>query len=179
MARLSYDLLAQAQILARREPRRPKQATLRRSISTCYYAIFHFLIEEATFLLVGAGHGDSQLRQFAARSFVHGKMKSLCKEFVKGNAQSIHELLRPFWTPMSVANATGMRLVAQTFIDLQDARHDADYNVSVTFSRHEALNAVARAENAFNAWRRLRSSNRELCRFFAIALSLWPSLSSR
>ena len=42
MARISHDLLAQARILATREPRRPKQATLRRSVSTCYYALFTF-----------------------------------------------------------------------------------------------------------------------------------------
>lgn len=35
------DLLEQAVHLARREPGRPRQASLRRAISTAYYALFH------------------------------------------------------------------------------------------------------------------------------------------
>lgn len=42
------DLLDQAQHLAQREPKRPKLASLRRSISTAYYALVHLLIAEAT-----------------------------------------------------------------------------------------------------------------------------------
>jgi hypothetical protein len=61
MARLSLDLLAQARVLARREPRRPKQASLRRSISASYYAPFHFLGEEATKLTVGTAHNRTEL----------------------------------------------------------------------------------------------------------------------
>lgn len=34
------DLLERAAFLARREPTRPKQASLRRAISTAYYAIY-------------------------------------------------------------------------------------------------------------------------------------------
>jgi hypothetical protein len=37
------DLLEQARHLANREPRRPKQASLRRAVSTAYYALFHLL----------------------------------------------------------------------------------------------------------------------------------------
>jgi hypothetical protein len=88
---------------------------------------------EATLLLVGAAHADIRLRQLAARAFVHGKMKSLCKEFLKTNPQVVHELLSPFWSTFNVVNNQQIRAVAQTFIDLQDERHDADYNVSSCF----------------------------------------------
>jgi uncharacterized protein (UPF0332 family) len=37
------DLLEQALHLANREPKRPKQASLRRAVSTAYYALFHLL----------------------------------------------------------------------------------------------------------------------------------------
>ena len=40
------DLLKQAIQLARNESRKPKQASLRRAVSTAYYALFHFLIYE-------------------------------------------------------------------------------------------------------------------------------------
>lgn len=45
---LANDLLEQAYHLARKEPKRPRQASLRRAISTSYYALFHLLISEAT-----------------------------------------------------------------------------------------------------------------------------------
>ena len=42
------DLLEQAWHLAKREKRKPRQASLRRAVSTAYYALFHHLIHEAT-----------------------------------------------------------------------------------------------------------------------------------
>ena len=41
------DLLAQALSLVHKEPRNPKQASLRRAVSAAYYALFHLLISEA------------------------------------------------------------------------------------------------------------------------------------
>ncbi len=41
------DLLQQAKRLAHLEPKKPKQASLRRAVSTAYYSFFHFLITEA------------------------------------------------------------------------------------------------------------------------------------
>ena len=49
------DLLAQARSLATSDAKKPKQANLRRAISSAYYALFHFLCEEVTKTFVGAG----------------------------------------------------------------------------------------------------------------------------
>jgi uncharacterized protein (UPF0332 family) len=43
---LHNDFLEQARFLAMREARRPKQASLRRAVSTAYYALFHLLASE-------------------------------------------------------------------------------------------------------------------------------------
>jgi uncharacterized protein (UPF0332 family) len=40
------DLLEQALHLAKREKKKPRQASLRRAVSTAYYALFHLLIHE-------------------------------------------------------------------------------------------------------------------------------------
>ena len=40
---LATDLLEQADHLARRERKRPKQASLRRAVSAAYYGLFHLL----------------------------------------------------------------------------------------------------------------------------------------
>lgn len=43
---LPEDLLEQAGHLARRERKRPRQASLRRAVSAAYYALFHLLTSE-------------------------------------------------------------------------------------------------------------------------------------
>jgi len=179
MARVGSDLLAQARMLARREPRRPKQATIRRAVSTAYYGLFHFLIEESTSLLFGTGQRDAAFRQLAARAFVHGKMRSVCAEFIKPDASHVHRLLQPFWVRLHFIQNPQAQLIAQTFIDLQDDRHIADYDLSVSFSRQDALNGVTRAEMAVIAWRQLKVANPDIVRLFAMALILWPSLAGR
>ena len=49
---LPRDLLAQAKLLATKEKSRPKQASLRRSVSAAYYALFHLLVDAAARRLV-------------------------------------------------------------------------------------------------------------------------------
>ena len=43
--------------------------------------------------------------------------------------------------------------VTAAFIDLQQHRHDADYNMGRQFTRIDALNIVSAAERAFVDWR--------------------------
>ncbi len=106
-------------------------------------------------------------------------MKTLCKEFVKLQVQDVHELLRPFWATLPIANNQQLRIVAQTFVDLQQERPTADYDTSVTLSRQDALNAVTRADAAIQNWKQLKAANKPVCRLLALALALWPSLSGR
>jgi uncharacterized protein (UPF0332 family) len=42
------DLLKQAFLLLNKESKNPTQASLRRSVSTAYYALFHLLIHDAS-----------------------------------------------------------------------------------------------------------------------------------
>lgn len=66
---LPTDLLAQARLLATREPKRPKQASLRRAISNAYYALFHLLVDQSCrFLVSGASASRRALREQLARS---------------------------------------------------------------------------------------------------------------
>jgi hypothetical protein len=65
------DLLSQALSLVRKEPRNPKQASLRRAVSTAYYALFHLLISEAA-----ANWNRANLRTALGRAFDHSIMKA-------------------------------------------------------------------------------------------------------
>jgi hypothetical protein len=142
---LEDDLLEQAGHLARRDPTRPKQASLRRAISTAYYALFHLLVREATAALVS----DPGLRSLVPRAFDHAEMKRACRPFAAGDLTAHLKQI----TPVVPAE---LRAVAEAFIDLQQGRHEADYNVATTFRRVDVLGLVQRAEAAFRSWQSVR-----------------------
>ena len=158
---LPSDLLEQAQHLSRRERRRPRQASLRRAISTAYYALFHLLIDEAITALVSR----PELRTRFARAFDHGDMKSASRAFVNARPAQLAALTG------GVAVPQGIQDVAAAFVELQEARHEADYNVNRSFTRLESTNLVARAAQAFVTWRAIRSD--PTARMYLAALLLW------
>ena len=46
--------------------------------------------------------------------------------------------------------------MATAFFDLQQLRHEADYDLSRRFTRQEVLSLVADAERAFDDWKKVR-----------------------
>jgi len=135
------DLLEQAYHLARRERNKPKQASLRRAISTAYYALFNLLIREAS----SNWKNDAQ-RMRLARSFEHGKMKKVSDAVVhlkfSGHDRQI---------------VAGLKNVADAFASLQEARHGADYDGARKWSRTEVLGIVKQADTAFGTWREIQN----------------------
>ena len=149
---LPRDLLLQARLLATKEKRRPRQASLRRSVSACYYALFHLLVDAATRRLVSGGERQA-LRNCLGRAFDHGVMKRVARQFADRN-------LSPKLNP----GLNGLPLqeeivrVADTFVDLQQYRHEADYDMERRFTRVEVLNIVGEAERALVDWHAVRQS---------------------
>jgi uncharacterized protein (UPF0332 family) len=159
---LHSDLLAQAQHLLGREPRRPKQASLRRAVSAGYYALFHMLIDEAAKMLIR----ETALRKLVARTFVHSEMNKASKSFAGGNL------------PQKFGAVTGgaavpvrLRAVSKAFVDLQQARHEADYNLARSFTRSEATDLVNQVSQAFQDWQAIRSD--VYARRYLVCLLLW------
>ncbi len=147
---LHSDLLAQARHLARRESKRPRQASLRRSISASYYAVFHMLIDEATRRMVSGGE-RADLRGCLARGFTHRTMRRVAQQFAGGG---VSPKLRPGLNGQPLQRE--LVAVAAAFVDLQQARQEADYNIARRFTRREVLNLADRAEEAMADWRDLR-----------------------
>ncbi len=141
---LHADLLDQARFLVRREPKRPRQTSLRRAVSAAYYALFHLLVHESANMLVA----DRELRRLVGRAFDHAEMKQASRAFA---AKSLPLSLQPF---SPVPNE--LALVAATFIQLQEMRHEADYDIGRRFFRAEALGLVNRVEHAFSSWSAVR-----------------------
>lgn len=148
---LHSELLKQAHFLARKEPKKPTQASLRRSVSASYYALFHLLVDEATRLML-AGNVRGPLRDSLARAFHHSAMKQTAVAFTR---RSI---------PPRLASGPDREVpqplidVATAFVQLQEARHDADYHRALRFTRREALDLADLAEQAFRDWRQVRGS---------------------
>jgi hypothetical protein len=168
---LHNDLLEQAFHLATREPKKPRQASLRRAVSVAYYALFHLLTYDAASLFPTTPAG---LRPRIQRAFVHADMRSACASIISLNKAS---------PQVQSSDATGklltfpldplMVLVLQSFIELQEARHAADYDFSKTYVRLDTVNQVEAAKEAFACWAKVRSSDN--ARVFLSAMLLRKS----
>ena len=80
--------------------------------------------------------------------------------------------------PNQLAGLTGgtpipvdLQTVAATFVELQEARHEADYDISRRFTRLEVDNLVDRVAQAFQIWRGIR--NDPVAQTYLAALLLW------
>ncbi len=66
---------------------------------------------------------------------------------------------------------TDLQLVAEVFVELQEARHEADYNIGRTFTRRLVQYFVNRADQAFQAWSNVRSE--PIAKVYLASLLLW------
>ena len=148
---LAHDLLLQADVLTNLDPRRPKQASLRRALSTAYYAFFHLLAEEASQAL--AVKRVDGLAAALSRALNHSEMRKACYAV----------LARPLQPPLDrllqQEASAELRLVAKRFVDLQEVRHIADYDVSAAFSKPQTLAQIRQTQAVFSTWTSLRSSD--------------------
>ncbi len=147
---MTEGLIQTARRLARTSPRRPRQADLKRAVSTAYYAVFHAMARDAADLLVGTGpdRPDKAWLQ-AYRALEHGFASSACKQV------------------QNLGFPDGIDTCARLFVDLQQRRHDADYNPLARVTRSEALEAADQADLAIKC---LRAAPRKDRRAFAIQL---------
>lgn len=173
---IPVDLLDQARTLAKSDPKKPKQANLRRSVSSAYYALFHFLSEEAAKGFIGASHQDKMRRDLARRAIAHARLKEVCGEFLKPTPR---KLLQPYWTSSGIAGDRDLKVICEFLIELQELRHAADYDFSAPVTKFMALDACDKASDAMEAWKRLKQNKPETLTLFSMAILLWPGLSGR
>lgn len=148
---LAVHLIEQAELLATKEPRRPRQASLRRAISSAYYGVFHHLIDEAVRFVVGTSRRRADLRTTLRRSFEHGLMRRTASDFAGGSPQGP-------WGRVGGPVPGELRSVAGIFEDLQVLRHRADYDLATRFTRQQANSAIHKARRAVEMWSEVRGS---------------------
>lgn len=150
---LHRDLLTQARELALQDRKKPRQANLRRAVSTAYYALFHLLAESGSYQM--APNRPPELHLQIRRAFDHAEMKQVCRQFGAGGVANLPVETRTLITePLE----TSLIEIARTFVDLQNARHDADYNLRESFGRTKVLELIESVEEAFRNWKGLEDS---------------------
>ena len=163
---LAERLLEQARHLAGRDARgRPRQDHLRRAVSTAYYALFHFLIDQACRSAVGASPDpDSRaLRGVLARAFDHTAMKKASTSFASG---ALPAKLQPGLRGASIP--ADLRTIADAFRTLQEWRHAADYDLLRRFERRQVVRLIDRSEEAMRLWPGVQ--NTQAGRLYLLAL---------
>ena len=145
------DLLEQARHLAQRESKRPRQASLRRAVSTAYYALFHLLITETT------KNWKRPAERFTlARMFDHAFMAKAC-------AAKRDSLISHFNTHPSPSAQLEIQkhlhVVAVTFVRMLQDRHTADYDSSTQWTRTDTLEAIDSVQAAFQSWKAIRTGH--------------------
>jgi uncharacterized protein (UPF0332 family) len=149
------DLLEQALSLVHKEPRNPRQASLRRAVSSAYYALFHLLISEAA-----ANWSRVNLRAALGGAFDHTIMKA-----ASNRIQDTRQFPFTGEDPRVVA---ALKAVARTFAQLQEQRHIADYDNTTFWTRTEALAQVKSVEQAFATWKPIR--NEQIAQAYLVSL---------
>ena len=95
---------------------------------------------------------DDDVKNRIRRWMDHGEMKVVCGGFSKPAPTN------PYRDLLSDPSNVDLQTIAANFIALQDARHAADYDLSLTYTRVGAELLVKLAEDCFAAWSRIRKS---------------------
>ena len=122
-----------------------EQASFRRSVSTAYYGLFHLLIGKA------AQHwnGSSEARLGLERAFNHKNMREISEAISKGSWKS--------WRTPQLSIPFELQHVAKAFINLQEARHLADYDNTKIWTSTEVDSRLTQARRAFQSWEKIQT----------------------
>jgi uncharacterized protein (UPF0332 family) len=171
------DLLSQAEDLAKLDAKKPKQANLRRAVSSAYYGVFHYLVHEACCIQMGAQHAQAPFRHALARAFGHSVMKQACTSFGGGTLKDAVIKGLPRDAHGNYAIPQAMKDMASTFVELQEKRHLADYDRTERFKRSDVLTLIKEAKNSVAKFSELPMSDEK--RFFLACLWAWKELTNR
>lgn len=155
-ATLAKSLIGTAKRLAPTKSNKPTQANLRRCISTCYYSVFHALAKNCADGLVGGTKSRRPNKAWVEvyRGLEHGIGKNACT-----GARKID-------FPQEIKD------FAEAFVQLQDARHAADYDPMVRPTKADALFCISLAERSIEAINGVKPADKK-------AFATWVLISSR
>lgn len=151
------DLLAHAAGLLLVDP--PTQPSLRRAVSSAYYAVFHLLISAS------AGNwNNGPARAALTRGYEHQLMKAASNRVLSSDFSTL--------TGDDAAAVADLRLIARAFVQLQEFRHFADYNLSRELEPIDARNQVLLAQKIFSLWPTIQST--QIAQDYLVSLLIRP-----
>lgn len=132
--------LAQTLVNAR-QAGAPRQANLRRAVSTAYYAIFHALCGAMADMFVPAN--ASETRALFYRALDHGNSKKRCEDLGKNPLAAKQSRFFKI-----AAFGQDLRDFANDFVRLQELRHLCDYDPDYKLTKAQAQEYVDAAGDA-------------------------------
>lgn len=132
------DLVAVAEGLLAPVENHLSEAAIRRSVSTSYYALFRALNDEV------AGSFMAPVKSAAHRLADHASAAAACRHIAEPGA-------RVPWLQAAVTCHPGLQEFAAAFLNLQQARLEADYDASRSMPAGRARSSVDRAARALGA----------------------------
>ena len=138
---------------------------LRRAVAAAYYALFHKIIGDAVAQL--APDVPPAINHRMQRWFDHSEIKRICGRFAKA------QLEQPLLGLIGSSASAELRMVADFFITLQEARHSADYDLNYSLSERECRLFLEASRRAIEAWNRLAGSAER--NIFILSLLLWKN----
>ena len=169
-------LLEQAERLATADPGRPRTASLKRAVSTAYYAVFHHRVNAAVRHALGARRDAAGTRRLLARGYSHEGLRATSAAFIAGVGGW------PAWMRDAV-EGTGLevppelRTACRPHVRLHTLREAADYDPGWRTERGEVLFTITQARQAITLFDAARPA--PAARFFLAAAPLWDTLRRR
>ena len=134
----------------------PRQADLRRAVSSAYYAIFHAILTGAADSLVGSSNRHTTRYELVYRSVNHKSLREICDEIVKPN-------LKPKYGKYEPKGGFGPHMIGLAIVirELQEKRHLADYDPLFTVKTADALLLIKTARTALALLRSASATRRK------------------
>jgi len=122
----------------------------RRAVSAAYYALFHRITDRAAGMI--APNVPSEINHRIIRWFEHAEMKKVCGRFTQA------KLDQPLRDLIGDTASFDLQKVASSFIELQEARHSADYDLGYSLTTEEACRFIRVAVVAMGSWDQIADS---------------------
>lgn len=140
---------------------RPRNALLRRAVSSAYYALFHEISRHAAQQMLPTAPPNAHYA--LARFFSHAQIGVPCAWIAQRESKEAPARLKPV---VDGLRNTSIVPIAEAFYDLRKAREDADYN-----HFHDAIaksTVVATIDDAEEAIEQFRSATADRTAFLAL-----------
>jgi hypothetical protein len=135
----------------------PRQANLRRAVSTAYYALFHAILTDVADQLVGKGQRDTPQYALVYRSVSHRHLNELCTHIAKDR---LPEKYKPY-EPQGGFDAD-LTAFARTITELKETAGERRLRSSIPRNGSDVSLALQAGRSALVHWRNVPAARRRL-----------------